>query len=80
MTFDIKVFWPTKHTRKNVDTKLCFKGHLETDQKAQLITFTSVSSQSGRVRQHDDGEGGRGARPAAGLAALGQVLGQGRIV
>ena len=32
---------------------------------------------AGRVRQHDDREGGRGARPAAGLAALGQVLAQG---
>ena len=33
---------------------------------------------AGRVRQHDDGAGGRGARAAAGLAALGQVLAQGR--
>ena len=32
---------------------------------------------AGRVRQHDDGAGGRGAGAAAGLAALGQVLAQG---
>ena len=35
---------------------------------------------SGRVRQHDDDAGGRGAGAAAGLAALGQVLAQGRRV
>ena len=35
---------------------------------------------SGRVRKHDDSAGGGGAGAAAGLAALGQVLAQGRRV
>ena len=40
------------------------------------MRFKAISS-SGRVRQLNDSEGGRGARSAAGLAALGQVLAQG---
>ena len=49
----------------------------DTFEQCRNVNLPCPNIFAGRVRQHDDGEGGRGARRAAGLAALGQVLGQG---